>query len=144
MAASSDSLVDFVENTEEDQESAFLKRRHQELVRKLQSKKQAGAGYLCDQKKITSTLTQSSFLSAQVSRSCATLIPGTGMATENPDPQDSTLIEESSLAKECSLHSYKTEMFCKDCRVLVCAICFLFGDHKGHSGADIEETRSGQ
>ena len=147
MAASSDSLVDFVENTEEDQESVFLKRRHQDLVRKLQSKKQAGAGYLCDQKKITSTLTHSSFLSAQVSRPIAALISpglGSGMETENPDPQDSTLIKESSLVQDCSLHSYKTEMFCKDCRVLVCAICFLFGDHKGHSGADIEETRSGQ
>ena len=43
MAASSDSLVDFVKNTEEDEESTSFNRRHQELVRKLQSKKQTGA-----------------------------------------------------------------------------------------------------
>jgi len=57
-------------------------------------------------------------------------------------PQDTnTIIEESSLDQNCGQHSYKTEMYCKDCRLLVCAICFLFGDHKGHDSADIPETR---
>merc|ERR1719154_223437 len=63
------------------------------------------------------------------------------MTVEIPEPRDLSTIEASSLVQICDQHSYKTEMFCKDCRVLGCAICFLFGDHKGHSGADIEETR---
>ena len=151
MAASSDSLVDFIEDTEEDEESSFLNRRHQELVRKLQSKKKTGTGlpggFLRDPKKTISPVTQpkSSFLPSKVSRSSASLTsPGITMTMECPEPRDFGPIEASSLVLDCDQHSYKTEMFCKDCRVLVCAICFLFGDHKGHSGADIEETRSGQ
>ena len=154
MAASSDSLVDFIEDTEEDEESSFLNRRHQELVRKLQSKKKAGTGlpggFLRDPKKTISPVTKpkSSFLPIKefkVSRSSASLTsPGITMTVESSEPQDFSTIEASSLVQDCDQHSYKTEMFCKDCRVLVCAICFLFGDHKGHSGADIEETRSGQ
>ena len=152
MAASSDSLVDFIEDTEEDEESAFLNRRHQELVRKLQIKKKSGTGlpggFLRDPK--ISPVTQpppkpqSIFLPTKVSRSSVTLPdPGITMTMESPEPQDLSTIEASSLVQDCEQHSYKTEMFCKDCRVLVCAICFLIGDHKGHSGADIEETRSG-
>ena len=151
MAASSDSLVDFIEDTEEDEESSFLNRRHQELVRKLQSKKQTctglSGGFLRDPKKTLSPVTQpkSSILPSKVSRSSASLTsPGITMTVESSEPQDLSTIEASSLVQDCDQHSYKTEMFCKDCRVLVCAICFLFGDHKGHSGADIEETRSGQ
>ena len=154
MAASSDSLVDFIEDTEEGEESSFLNRRHQELVRKLQSKKQTGTGlpggFLRDPKKNISPLTQpkpkSSCLPTKVSRSSATLpSPGITMTMESPEPRDFSTIEASSrsLVQDCDQHSYKTEMFCKDCRVLVCAICFLFGAHKGHGGADIEETRSG-
>ena len=61
---------------------------------------------------------------------------------KSSEPQDETIIiDESRLDQVCGQHSYKTEMFCKDCRVLVCARCFLLGDHKGHSGEHIGKTR---
>ena len=148
MAAFCDSTVDFIGDTEEDEaeERAKFNRRHQELVRKLKSKKDTTTGPLLAQsfsgpeKTISSNTTQSSILPAKTVTS-----PTITMDISEPQiPQDTdTVIEESSLDQNCGQHSYKTEMFCKDCRLLVCAICFLFGDHKGHDSADIPETRSG-
>ena len=159
MAALCDTSVDFLEETEEDKESARLNRRHQELVRKLKNKKETpGANQargLCDPEKLVSIETCSQYLNMLSVKKTATSQTNTMktpepqniITMENPEPQlqdqDNTpIIEESSLDQECGKHSsYKTEMFCKDCRVLVCALCFLFGDHKGHDGADIGETR---
>ena len=157
MAAFCDSSVDFLEDTEEDVESARLNRRHQELVRKLKNKKDTPcanqARGLCDPEKLVSIETCSQYLNMLSVKKTATSQTNTMntpepqniITMENPEPQlqdNTSIIEESSLDQECGQHtSYKTEMFCKDCRVLVCALCFLFGDHKGHDGADIGETR---
>ena len=150
MAAFCDSSVDFIGDTEEDEaeERAKLNRRHQELVRKLKNKKDTtGAGITSarglsgPENTIGSETPQSKILPAKTDTR-----PTITMDISEPQiPQDTnTIIEVSSLDQNCGQHSYKTEMFCKDCRLLVCAICFLFGDHKGHDSADIPETRSGK
>ena len=161
MAAFCDSSIDFLEDTEED-EVARLNRRHQELVRKLKNKKDTLATNPAREKNVSIETCQHYLNMMSVKKTAATSQANTMKSPEpqniitmqNPEPQeiitmensesqDNTIItEESSLDQECVQHSsYKTEMFCKDCRVLVCALCFLFGGHKGHDGADIEETR---
>ena len=152
MAPFCDSSVDFIGDTEEDEaeERAKLNRRHQELVRKLKNKKDtAGADIISAARGLsgpentvgTETPPQSNITPTKTITSLTTTME----KLEPQIPQDTdTIIEESSLDQNCGQHSYKTEMFCKDCRLLVCAICFLFGDHKGHDSADIPETRSGK
>lgn len=145
MAAFCDSSVDFLGDTEEEEERAALNRRHQELVRKLKNKKDTTdtlpeRGLSDPEKPVgTETLPKSNIVSAKTATS-----PTIKMEIlEPPISQDAdTILEEGSLDQNCGQHSYKTEMFCKDCRRLVCAICFLFGDHKGHDSADIPETWS--
>ena len=142
MAALCDSSVDFIENIEEDEDRETLNRRHQELVRKLKNKINSDPA-LCTIEPVSTVKAVSNIKSNMVSATPAmTLVTGQEVTMKtSKDPV--SLIEEGSLDENCGIHSYKTEMFCRDCRVLSCALCFLFGQHKGHDSADIGETRSG-
>ena len=125
MAAPSDSMVDFVE----DQEEERFNRRHQELVRKLRIKGDSGSApsYMRESR---------SPPSASEKLATSPVMSGSKLGRSSPPA-----ITENSLDEICSRHSYQTQLFCKDCRALVCALCLLFGNHKGHDSADVEETR---
>ena len=123
MAAPSDSMVDFVE----DQEEERFNRRHQELVRRLRIKRDSGSA---------PSYMRESPPSASDMLASAPVMSGRKLGSSSPP-----VITENSLDETCSRHSYQTQLFCKDCRALVCALCLLFGNHKGHDSADVEETR---
>ena len=123
MAASSDSVVDFLE----DQEEERFNRRHQELVRKLRIKGDSGSA---------PSYMRESPPSASEKLASSPVMSGSKLGSSSPP-----VITENSLDETCSRHSYQTQLFCKDCRALVCALCLLFGNHKGHDSADVEETR---